>query len=149
MAEVNAIRVLLVDDHAMLRQCLRSTLKACPNIAVVGEASDGDEALLCVANLQPAVVVMDINMPRMDGITATRLIKEQYSDIAVIGLSFGQEQYQISAMQKAGALHVIAKENAQAELCSAIERAVIAVQPVVTGHQRLPVASLPFPIASK
>jgi len=127
MAEVNPIRVLLVDDHAMLRQCLRSTLKASPNIEVVGEASDGDEALLSVANLQPAIVVMDINMPRMDGITATRLIKEQYSDIAVIGLSFGQEQYKVCAMQEAGALHVIAKENAQTELCSAIERAVTAV----------------------
>ena len=61
----------------MVRQGLRSALQAYPNIQVVGEAADGEEAVLCAAQIQPAVVVMDINMSKMDGITATRLIKTQ------------------------------------------------------------------------
>src|SRR5687767_9826701 len=75
--QARAIRVLLVDDHPTVRETLRRVLQAYPNIEVVGEASDGDEALAQVEHLQPAVVVMDINMPRMDGITSTRLIKVQ------------------------------------------------------------------------
>jgi DNA-binding NarL/FixJ family response regulator len=69
MVIARLIRVLLVDDHAMVRQGLRSALQAYPNIQVVGEAADGEEAVLCAAQIQPAVVVMDINMSKMDGIT--------------------------------------------------------------------------------
>lgn len=117
------IRVLLVDDHPTIRQTLRSTLEAYPNIEVVGEASDGEEAIVRVEHLQPAVVIMDIYMGRMDGITATRLIKAQYPQVAVIGLTIEQKDYQLYAMHKAGAIEVIAKENA-AELPEAIRRAV-------------------------
>ena len=85
--KTSAIRVLLVDDHAMVRQGLRCALEVYPNIEVVGEASDGDQAVECVAKVQPTVVVMDIVMPKMDGIAATRLIKTQYPQIAVVGLT--------------------------------------------------------------
>ena len=107
MVIARLIRVLLVDDHAMVRQGLRSALQAYPNIQVVGEAADGEEAVLCAAQIQPAVVVMDINMSKMDGITATRLIKTQHPQIAVLGLSVDLKDY------------------------GAIQRAVAAVQPVL------------------
>ena len=98
--------------------------QAYPNIEVVGEASDGEEAIVRVEDLQPAVVVMDIYMSRMDGITATRLIKAQYPQVAVIGLTIEQKDFQLYAMHTAGALEVIGKENAMAELPGAIQRAV-------------------------
>ena len=118
------IRVLLVDDHPTVRQTLRSALQAYANIEVVGEASDGEEALVRVEHLQPAVVIMDIYMGRMDGITATRLIKAQYPQVAVIGLTIEQKDFQLFAMHRAGAREVIGKENALAELPGAIRRAV-------------------------
>lgn len=117
------IRVLLVDDHPTVRQTLRSALEAYPNIEVAGEASDGEEAIARVEHLQPAVVVMDIYMGRMDGITATRLIKQQYPQVAVIGLTIEQKDFQLFAMRKAGAIEIIGKEN-MAEVPDAIRRAV-------------------------
>jgi DNA-binding NarL/FixJ family response regulator len=117
------IRVLLVDDHPTVRQTLRSTLEANPKIEVVGEASDGEEAIARVEHLQPAVVVMDIYMGRMDGVTATRLIKAQHPQVAVIGLTIAQKDFQLYAMHKAGAVEVIGKEN-MAEVPDAIRRAV-------------------------
>ena len=74
--------------------------------------------------LQPAVVVMDIYMGRMDGITATRLIKAQHPQVAVIGLTIEQKDFQLFAMHRAGATEIIGKENAMAELPRAIQRAV-------------------------
>ena len=129
-SKATAIRVLLVDDHVLVRQCLRSALREYPNIEVIGQASDGEEALACVAKLHPTIVVMDINMRKLDGITATRLIKTQHPEIAVIGLSVELRDYSFYAMQKAGASEVLQKEHAVYELYSAIQRAVAAVQPV-------------------
>ena len=117
------IRVLLVDDHPTVRQTLRSTLQAHPNIEVVGEASDGEEAIARVEHLRPAVVIMDIYMGKMDGITATRLITTHYPQVAVIGLTIEQKDFQLYAMHKAGATEIIGKENAIAELPDAIRRA--------------------------
>ena len=125
------IRLLLVDDDAMVRQAVRSALQAYPNIQVVGEAADGEGAVLGAAQLQPAVVVMDINMSKMDGITATRLIKTQHPEMVVVGLSVDPKDYQIYAMQKAGASEVLKKDNAATDLYAAIQRAVAAVQPVL------------------
>src|SRR5690349_8400330 len=96
-----SIRVLLVDDHAMVRQGLRCALEAYPNMEVVAEASDGVEAVECVAKVQPAVVVIDIVMPKMDGIAATRLIKSQYPQIAVVGLTRELKDYTVYSMKKA------------------------------------------------
>jgi DNA-binding NarL/FixJ family response regulator len=77
MTIAGKIRVLLVEDHTLVRQGLRSALEAYPNIEVVGEAADGEVAVLNALKLQPAAIVMDINMPGMDGIAATRVIKQQ------------------------------------------------------------------------
>src|SRR6478735_3075253 len=125
------IRLLIVDDHAMFRQVVRSILKPYPNIEVVGEANDGDEAVVSVGQLKPAVVLMDVHMRKMDGVTAARLIKVQYPDVVVIGLSAKAKHYDVYAMQKAGAFEVLTKEQAVQELYAAIQRAVAAVQPVL------------------
>jgi DNA-binding NarL/FixJ family response regulator len=129
------IRVLLVDDQTIVRQGLRSFLESYLNIEVVGEASDGEEALASVGKLQPAVVVMDVSMSRMDGITATRLIKAQYPHIAVVGLSDLGKDYEEYAMRKSGAFEVLNKDSAAVELFGAIQRAVAAVQPVLILEQ--------------
>jgi len=116
--------VLLVDDHAMVRQGMRCTLEVYPIIEVVGEASDGAEVLACIEKVQPTAVVMDIGMPKMDGIAATRLIKTQYPQIAVVGLTHDLKDYTVYSMKKAGAFEVVDKKNAVVELYDAIQRAV-------------------------
>src|ERR1041385_2707250 len=91
------IRVFLAEDNLLVRQTLRNVLAAYPNLEVIGEASDGEEAVISVMKLRPAVVVMDINMNKMDGITATRLIKAQDPQIVVVGLTAIPKDYQIYA----------------------------------------------------
>jgi DNA-binding NarL/FixJ family response regulator len=115
----------------LFRQVVRSILKPYPNIEVVGEASDGDEAVVSVGQLKPAVVLMDVNMQKMDGVTAARLIKVQYPEVAILGLSAKAKHYYIYAMQKAGTFEVLSKEQSAQELYAAIQRAVAAVQPVL------------------
>ena len=131
MVQALHIRVLLADDKEMVRQILRRALQDYPNIEVVGEASDGEEAVAVASKLLPSVIVMDISMSKMDGITATRLIKTQHPQIAVIGLSVHREAHQIDAMQKAGAFEVLAKDDAVTDLYSAIQRAIAAIQPIL------------------
>jgi len=131
MAKTGLIRVLLADDHTIVRQGLRSALESYPNIEVVGEVGDGDEAVAAAARLQPSVVVMDIHMPKMDGVTATRLIKAQHPEIVVVGLSADRKHYQVHAMQKAGAFEVLHKDHAVTELYAAIQRAVASTQPIL------------------
>ena len=120
----SGIRVLLVDDHRILREGLRSCLESVPNIEVVGDACNGEEAMRCIEKLQPHVVVMDINMPKMDGVTATRLMTGQYPDVAVVGLSVTEDQYHKAAMERAGALGVLTQgKQGVDELCREIEKA--------------------------
>lgn len=115
------IRILLVDDHAMVRQGLRSLLDSYTDIEVVGEASNGEEALACVATLQPAIVVMDINMPKMNGIEATTIIRDGHPEITVIGLSVQAGGEMQQAMLKAGAAVLLTKEAAVDQLYQTIQ----------------------------
>jgi two-component system, NarL family, response regulator LiaR len=108
----------------MIRQGLRCALVCYPRIEVIGEASDGEEAVACVAKVLPTVVVMDIVTPKMDGIAATRLIKRQYPQIAIIGLTRELKDDMSYSMEKAGAVKIIDKTSAVAELYDAIQRAV-------------------------
>src|SRR6476620_3477340 len=123
MVTAQRIRVLLVDDHTMFRPGLRTLLQSYPDIEVVDEASDGAEAVSKVSAVQPAVVVMDISMPRMDGVAATRLLKSQHSQVTVLGLSVTGQGYQVDAMLKAGAVQVLTKERAVDELYECIKNA--------------------------
>ena len=115
-----SIPVLLVDDHAMVRQGLRSVMEGFPNIDIIGEASNGDEALKLVEKRRPAVVLMDINMPKLNGIEATAKIKSEHPEVAVIGLSVNAESINQDAMKKAGASMLLAKEAVITELYNAI-----------------------------
>ncbi len=117
------IRVLLVDDHPTVRETLRQVLATYPNVELVREAGDGEEAIAKVEELQPTVVLMDICMTKMDGITATRLIKTNCRHIAVIGLSADSRDFNVYAMQKAGALKVVRKDGATGELYGALQAA--------------------------
>lgn len=128
MHTVPSLRVLIVDDHAMVRQTIKATLQPYVQIEVVGEASNGEEALLMVPQLRPTVIVMDIVMPRLDGIASTRLLKTLYPKIAVVGVSVNAKSYEVNAMLEAGAFQVITKENAAADLYEAIQRAAEAIQ---------------------
>ena len=112
------IRVLLVDDHAMLRQGLRSLVEGYTHLQVVGEASNGVEAIDAVRQLRPDVVVMDINMPQMNGIEATRRIKEEFPETAVIGLSVQKGPQIEKVMTEAGVCAYLTKESAVEDLCT-------------------------------
>jgi CheY-like chemotaxis protein len=114
-------RVLLVDDHAMMRQGLRSVLECYADLEVVGEAWNGEEAVKLVECLRPAVVIMDINMPKMNGIEATAEIKTRYPDITVIGLSVNAGGENQEAMLHAGASLLLTKEAAVEQLYGAIQ----------------------------
>ncbi|MDR4462632.1 MAG: PAS domain S-box protein [Nitrospira sp.] len=118
------IRVLLVDDHTLVRQSLGAMLNGYPDMAIVGEAANGEEAVRLAEELHPAVVVMDINMPKMDGIEATGRITNRHPDIAVIGLSVNAGGENQEAMSHAGAVRLMTKESAMEELHSAIQEAV-------------------------
>src|SRR5688572_4795245 len=117
-----ALRILLVDDESLDRRLLTQILDAYPDMELVGEASSGDEAILAVDRLHPDIVVMDIRMPRMDGITATREIKATYPHVKVIGLSDYAQGYNADAMEKAGAIGVYPKSRATENLYSAIKK---------------------------
>jgi CheY-like chemotaxis protein len=114
-------RVLLVDDHVMFRQGLRSMLEGYGDVEIVGEASNGEEAVAAVGEVRPTIVVMDINMPRVDGIQATRDIKARYPQVIVIGLTVNPDSTNQGLMKKAGADAFLSKEAAVEHLYSAIQ----------------------------
>ena len=114
-----ALRLLIADDHAPLRGVLRSVLDD-GDITVVGEAADGREALQMAALLEPDVVLLDVNMPNMNGIEAARWLKLQHPQIAVVGLSAADTVFAETAMRAAGAAGFVAKGARAPELRLAI-----------------------------
>jgi signal transduction histidine kinase len=117
------IRVLLVDDNALLRRSLRSLLEGAADMDVVGEAENGERAVTLAIELRPTVVVMDINMPKMNGIEATAHIKQRAADVAIVGLSVSTGTESQQAMRAAGAAILLNKESVATELEEAIRRA--------------------------
>ena len=116
----DSIRVLFVDDHQVMRQGLIKLLSAQPGIQVAGEAANGIEAIDQVHKLRPDVVLMDVSMPKMDGIEATRRIKAQWPDIRVVALSMFEDEHIIRNMHEAGAETFVSKSASPAELLKAI-----------------------------
>ncbi len=117
---VDRIRVLIADDHTIVRSGVRLLLEAEPDIEVVGEAIDGREALTLVESLQPDVVLMDITMPVMDGLEATRRIKEQSPQIQVLVLTMHRSDEYFFELIKAGASGYILKGAKTSELIEAV-----------------------------
>ncbi|HEU5202417.1 MAG TPA: PAS domain S-box protein [Nitrospira sp.] len=115
-------RVLLVDDHAMVRQGLRSILETYPDLEVIAEAADGLEAVEHATRHQPDVVVMDINLPKMNGIDATRRIKRDAPNTLVIGLSVQYSSQTFRAVLQAGGASLLSKEQATEDLYRTIIR---------------------------
>ncbi|HVT47928.1 MAG TPA: response regulator transcription factor [Vicinamibacterales bacterium] len=117
-----ALTVLLADDHHLVRRGFRRLLEDDPDITVVGEASDGDEAVRLAAELTPRVVVMDCAMPRTSGIVATRRILDAQPDVAVLILSMHTEPTLVSQTLAAGARGYVLKNAIDLDLASAVKR---------------------------
>jgi NarL family two-component system response regulator LiaR len=118
-----AIRILLVDDHSVVRQGLHLFLKYDPELEVVGEASDGVEALRLARELKPDVVLMDLLMPGMDGIAATAAIRRELPDTEVLALTSVLEDASVVGAVRAGAIGYLLKDTQAEALCQAIEAA--------------------------
>lgn len=117
------IRVLLVDDHAVVRSGLSKFLLVNKDMELAGEASDGSEAIQMAAACHPDVIIMDLLMPGMDGITATREIHRKYPDIKIIALTSFSEQNMVQGALQAGAIGYLQKNVTATELANAIRSA--------------------------
>jgi two-component system, NarL family, response regulator LiaR len=117
------IRVLLTDDHSVVRKGLRTFLSLDPDLEIVGEASNGEEAVQLVGELRPDVVLMDLKMPKMDGIAATEAIRKAYPDTEVIALTSVLEDALVVGAVRAGAIGYLLKDTEADELCRAIKAA--------------------------
>ena len=115
--------MLLADDHELLREGLASVLQDQTDIEVVGEASDGQVAVELAFKTRPDVVVMDVAMPRLSGVDATRLITAAHPHIRVIGLSMHEQADMAGAMRGAGAVAYLPKDSPVEELIAAIRNA--------------------------
>ena len=130
MTEPRPIRVLLVDDHAVVRSGLSAFLMAFDDLELVGEASSGERALAVCQRAQPDVVLMDLVMPGMDGATATRKIREQFPHIQILALTSFKEQELVQGVLQAGAIGYLLKDISAEALAYAI-RAAYAGKPTL------------------
>ena len=150
------VRILIVDDHALLRAGLRSLLQGIPWVEVVGEASDGREALELVASLHPDLLLMDIAMPNMNGLMATERICSGFPDVRVIILSMHSAEEFVGQAVRAGAAGYLLKNAESMELELAIK--VVAgggsyltpavSQQVMSSYMQLVGGALPLPVKS-
>jgi DNA-binding NarL/FixJ family response regulator len=114
------IKIVLVDDHRIFRKGLKSLLSESANIEVLAEAEDGAQALEIVREYSPHIVIMDIGMPKMDGIEATRQLRERHPDIEVIILSMYSKKAYIDQVLKMGAKGYVLKDSDEENLIAAI-----------------------------
>jgi NarL family two-component system response regulator LiaR len=123
VAEQSPIRVLVVDDHAVVRNGIRYSLLAYKDIELVGEAANGKEALRMCRGIQPDVILMDMRMPGLDGVDATRAIVELYPQVQVIALTSFQEGNLVQEALQAGAIGYLLKDVEMDALAQAIRAA--------------------------
>ena len=117
---MSPITIMLVDDHDVVRTGLRSYLETQPDMQVVAEARNGEEAIQRALQVRPAIILMDITMPGMDGLEATRRLKVLLPDSLILALTFHEDKQYFMEMLAAGASGYITKEAAADELVSAI-----------------------------
>lgn len=123
MSDANPIRVMLVDDHAVVRSGLSAFLMAFDDLELVGEASNGAEAVHLCEKVLPDVILMDMVMPEMDGATAAQIIRKNYPDIQVIALTSFKEDDLVHRALEAGAIGYLLKNVAANDLANAIRAA--------------------------
>jgi NarL family two-component system response regulator LiaR len=123
MNEHIPIRVLIVDDHAMVRTGLATFMEVLDDLDLVGQAADGREAVALCGRLQPDVVLMDLRMPEVDGVTATRIIRERWPETQVLALTSFQEQDLVRAALQAGAVGYLLKNVSMDDLSEAVRAA--------------------------
>jgi len=114
------IRVLIADDHAIVRTGLRALLKSEPDLELVGEATGGYEAIDLVGKTHPDILILDLSMPDLDGIAVTRQVKPQYPDLRILILTVHEDEAMLREAIKAGASGYLLKRAAETELLSAI-----------------------------
>lgn len=117
------IKVLVVDDHAVVRQGIKMVLEADPELVVVGEASTGEEAIDLVGDLTPSVVVMDVGLPGLSGFEATRRIRDAYPDVQVLALTVHDSEAYVFQMLQAGATGYVVKRAPADEVIQAVKGA--------------------------
>jgi two-component system response regulator NreC len=120
---MNDINLLLVDDHQVVRTGLRMLLEGQPDMKIIGEADSGLQALEKARELLPNVIVMDITLPDISGIEATKLIKEEFPDIAVVALTIHEDEQYFFEMLQAGASGYVPKRAAPEDLITSIRAA--------------------------
>jgi CheY-like chemotaxis protein len=120
--EKGRIHVLLVDDHPVMRQLISATLEEEADIAIIGEAADGKEAIDKARQLRPDLILMDLSMPVINGIEATRIIHSEFPHILIIGLSLYQEENRTAKMLEAGAATYVCKDELFEKLVAAIRQ---------------------------
>lgn len=133
MSEAKIIRVMLVDDHAVVRSGLGAFLLAHDDLELAGEASSGERAVAMCQQTRPDVVLMDLMMPGMDGVTATKLIREKYPAVQVIALTSFKEREMVEGALQAGAIGYLLKDVSADELAHAI-RAAAAGKPTLASE---------------
>jgi len=114
------VRLLLVDDHAIVREGLRALLASDPRFEIVGEASEGESAVAHAISLQPDLVVMDVSLPGLNGVQATRMLKMQQPDCRVVALTVHEEGGYLRSLLDAGASGYVLKRSAASELVRAL-----------------------------
>lgn len=119
------VRVVLTDDHQMMREGLRRAIEENGDVEVIAEAADGESAVQLVRDMRPDVVVMDVGLPKMNGIEATRQIKTEFPSIAVIGISVSAGNNSESAMRAVGASAYFSKAESLEELCAAVRATTV------------------------
>jgi two-component system, NarL family, response regulator NreC len=120
---MDKIRVLLADDHTLIRSGIATLLQSNKDFVVVGEAEDGEEAVRKAGELKPTVVVMDLSMPKLSGIEATKQIKKKHPEVNVLVLTMHENEEYVYQILKSGAAGYVLKSAGKEELISAIRAA--------------------------
>lgn len=123
-SEKEVVRILLVDDHAMIREGIRTLLEHHDDFMIVGEAKNGEEALAATNLLHPDVVIMDVNMPKLNGIEATKVLTRDHPSVGVIGLSVHEDKQIETLLLEAGAAIYVTKGSVASQLVDAIRHVV-------------------------